>query len=215
MNIKKIATMAGMAMICSTASLAHEVKAKVSVEKKTTAQVAPIKAKPAKPAKTEPFTLTSTTIKANGTLTEAQVFDGFGCEGKNISPALAWTGAPKDTKSFAITMYDPDAPTGSGWWHWTVYNIPATTTSIPEGAGNPVGQGLPEGALPARTDYGAYEFGGACPPKGDKAHRYIFTVYALSVENLDVQSNVSPALVGFMLNANALAKASFSAKYGR
>lgn len=161
------------------------------------------------------LTLSSPTIKPGSTLTAAQVFNGFGCEGKNISPALAWSGAPKDTKSFAITLYDPDAPTGSGWWHWVVYNIPAAAAGLPEGAGAADGKGLPAGAVQGRTDFGAAGFGGACPPKGDRAHRYVFTVYALKVDKLDVPADATAALVGFMIHANMLGKASFEARFGR
>ena len=161
------------------------------------------------------FTLTSPTIKPGSTLTEAQVFKGFGCDGKNISPALKWSGAPGGTKSYAVTVYDPDAPTGSGWWHWVVYNIPATTTELPEGAGAVDGKNLPAGAVQGRTDFGSAAFGGACPPPGDKPHRYIFTVHALKTEKIDAPADASAALIGFMVNANRLAKASFEAKYGR
>src|SRR5437762_14224042 len=125
------------------------------------------------------FTLTSPTVKPNSMLTEAQVFNGFGCSGKNVSPALKWSGAPKDTKSFAVTVYDPDAPTGSGWWHWTVYNIPPTAMALPAGAS--AARGLPAGTVEGVTDFGKPGYGGACPPKGDKPHRYFFTVYALNV----------------------------------
>jgi hypothetical protein len=161
------------------------------------------------------FVLSSPTIKPGSMLTEAQVFKGFGCEGKNISPALKWSGAPSGAKSFAVTVYDPDAPTGSGWWHWGVFNLPAGTSELPEGAGAADGQGLPAGAVQGRTDFGAPGFGGACPPAGDKPHRYIFTVYALKVEKIDVPADASPALVGFMLHANRLGQASFQARYGR
>ncbi len=161
------------------------------------------------------FTLSSPTIKPNATLTDAQVFNGFGCTGKNISPALKWSGAPKDTKSYAITVYDPDAPTGSGWWHWVLINLPATTTELPEGAGAADSKVLPAGAMQGRTDFGAPGFGGACPPKGDQPHRYIFTVYALKTDKLEVPSDASPALIGFMINANKLRAATFTAKFGR
>jgi hypothetical protein len=162
------------------------------------------------------FTLGSPTIKPGSMLTDAQVFKGFGCEGKNISPALKWSGAPSETKSYAVTVYDPDAPTGSGWWHWVVYNIPAAATELTEGAGATDGKGaLPAGAVQGRTDFGSAGFGGACPPAGDKPHRYIFTVYALKTDKIDVPADASAALVGFMINANKLAKASFEAKYGR
>ena len=161
------------------------------------------------------FTLSSPTIKPGSMLTDAQVFKGFGCEGKNISPALKWSGAPKDTKSFALTVYDPDAPTGSGWWHWVVYNIPASATELPEGAGAADGKAMPAGAVQGRTDFGTAGFGGACPPPGDKPHRYIFTVHALKTEKIDAPADASAALVGFMINANRIGKASFEAKYGR
>ena len=161
------------------------------------------------------FTLSSPTVKPGSMLTDAQVFKGFGCEGKNISPALKWSGAPAGTKSYAVTVYDPDAPTGSGWWHWVVYNLPASATELPEGAGGADGKGLPAGAVQGRTDFGAAGFGGACPPAGDKPHRYIFTVHALKTDKIEVPADASAALVGFMLNANRLAKASFEARYGR
>jgi Raf kinase inhibitor-like YbhB/YbcL family protein len=161
------------------------------------------------------FTLTSPTIKSGASLTDEQVFSGFGCSGKNQSPALKWTPGPKGTKSYAITVYDPDAPTGSGWWHWVVYNIPANVTELSAGAGDSTGKLLPPGTVQGRTDYGTHAFGGACPPKGDKPHRYIFTVYALKIEKIDVPYESSAALIGFMINANSLGKARFTAKYGR
>ncbi|MCY1427232.1 hypothetical protein D9M71_430690 [compost metagenome] len=161
------------------------------------------------------FTLSSPTIKPNSQLTEAQVFNGFGCSGKNVSPALKWSGAPVDTKSYALTVYDPDAPTGSGWWHWVLYNIPANASELPEGIGTADGNRLPAGAVQGRTDFGAPGFGGACPPQGDKPHRYIFTLYALKTDKLEVPLDATAALVGFMINANQLGKASFTATYGR
>ena len=166
-------------------------------------------------ASADGFKLSSPTIKPNATLTLDQVFNGFGCTGKNISPALMWHGIPKGTKSFALTVYDPDAPTGSGWWHWVVYNIPADVHELPEGAGNASGAKLPAGVKQGRTDYGTHAFGGACPPQGDKPHRYIFTLVALKVEKLDVPDDASAALIGYMINANQIGKAGFTAKYGR
>ncbi|HEY1724446.1 MAG TPA: YbhB/YbcL family Raf kinase inhibitor-like protein [Steroidobacteraceae bacterium] len=158
--------------------------------------------------------LQSATVAANSTLSNDQVYSGFGCSGRNISPALKWTGAPSGTKSFAITLYDPDAPTGSGWWHWVVYNIPATVTELAEGAGSPGGK-LPPGAIQGHTDFGTSGFGGACPPAGDKAHRYIFTIYALKTEKISAPDDASAAMIGYMIHANALAKASLTARYGR
>lgn len=142
------------------------------------------------------------------------VFNGFGCSGENISPALEWANPPKGTKSFALTVYDPDAPTGSGWWHWTVVNIPATVTKLEEGASN--NKKLPAGAVEGRTDYGKPGWGGACPPPGDKPHRYIFTLHALKVDKLEgVDGESSGALTGFNINANTIGKATFTVKYGR
>ena len=161
------------------------------------------------------FTLASPTVKPGSTLTDAQVFNGFGCSGRNVSPALQWSGAPKGTKSYAVTVYDPDAPTGSGWWHWVVYNIPASATGLPEGAGSADGKGLPVGSAQGRTDFGAPGFGGACPPPGDKPHRYVFTVHALKTEKIDVPPDAAAALVGFMINADRIGEAKFTAKYGR
>ncbi len=166
-------------------------------------------------AATAGFALDLPTIKPNSTLSEAQVYDGFGCTGRNRSPPMSWSGAPPGTRSFAVTLYDPDAPTGSGWWHWVVYDIPASVTSLPEGAGDADGRHLPAGAVQGRTDFGAPGFGGACPPHGDRPHRYIFTVYALKVEKIDVPADATAAMVGFTLNANQLAHSSITALYRR
>lgn len=160
------------------------------------------------------FTLTSPDLQAGQTLPAAQVFNGFGCSGENRSPALRWSGAPEGTQSFAITAYDPDAPTGSGWWHWTLVNIPASVTNLQENASVEVSL-LPEGALQARTDFGAPGYGGPCPPVGDKPHRYIFTVHALKVPTLDLTAEASGAMVGYFLGQNALATASVTYMYGR
>ncbi len=161
------------------------------------------------------FTLSSPDIKPNAMMDKKFEFNGFGCSGQNKSPALRWSGAPKDTKSFALTMYDPDAPTGSGWWHWSVIDIPATVTELKPDAGAVGGASLPPGAKPVRTDFGAAGWGGACPPEGDKPHRYIFTIYALKTDKLDIPADATAALAGFMINANQIGKASFTAKYGR
>jgi Raf kinase inhibitor-like YbhB/YbcL family protein len=161
------------------------------------------------------FSIASDAFKEGSTLSSTQVFNGFGCEGENISPDLEWQNAPAGTKSFAINLYDPDAPTGSGWWHWIAYNIPVTTTALAAGAGEVDGNGLPEGAVHGRSDYGTYGFGGACPPIGDDPHRYTLTVHALSVEQLDLPEDASAALIGYMVNANTIEKASVTAFYGR
>ncbi len=161
------------------------------------------------------FTLESVEIKPGGKIAETQVYKGFGCEGGNVSPSLLWKNAPAGTKSFAITVYDPDAPTGSGWWHWVMFDIPADVTSLYLGVGNPASGQTPRGAIQSRTDFGKPGYGGPCPPKGEKPHRYIFTVYALKVDKIDADESSSGALVGFMLNANKLGKASLTATYGR
>jgi len=161
------------------------------------------------------FTVSSAEIKPNARIAEAQVFKGFGCNGGNVSPSLSWKNAPAGTKSFAVTVYDPDAPTGSGWWHWVMFNIPADVDSLRAGAGNADRSQAPKGAVQSRTDFGTPGYGGPCPPQGDKPHRYIFTVYALKVDKIDADENASGALVGFMLNANKLGKASLTATYGR
>ncbi len=159
------------------------------------------------------FTLSSSNM--DGQITNEQVFNGFGCTGENISPALSWKNAPEGTKSFALTVYDPDAPTGSGWWHWQVINIPAAVNKLVKNAGNPEKNLMPKGAVQIVTDYGVEGFGGACPPKGDAPHRYIFTVYALKTEKLDLGSDTPSAIVGYNLNANAIAKASIMSYFGR
>jgi len=161
------------------------------------------------------FQLTSPEIKAGSMIPKSFEFNGFGCSGENKSPALKWSGAPKGTKSFAVTVYDPDAPSGSGWWHWMVINIPADVTELKPDAGAVGGANLPKGAIHARIDYGVAGWGGVCPPQGDKPHRYIFTVHALKVDKLDVPADATAALTGFMINGNSLGKASFTARYGR
>jgi Raf kinase inhibitor-like YbhB/YbcL family protein len=161
------------------------------------------------------FTLASPDIPANSSIVKKFEFNGFGCTGDNLSPALQWNGAPPGTKSFAVTVYDPDAPTGSGWWHWMVINIPATVSELPAGAGTVNSKTLPTGAAQARIDYGYAGWGGVCPPQGDKPHRYIFTVVALKTKKIDLPADATAALTGYMINANALGKASFTAHYGR
>lgn len=153
------------------------------------------------------LTINSTDIAEGQQLDSSQVFQGFGCEGGNTSPALSWSGAPEGTKSFAITAYDPDAPTGSGWWHWFAFNIPADTSELASGAT------LPEGSIELTNDYGTVGFGGACPPPGE-VHRYQFTVHALPTM-LEIDASVSNALAGFMVRANSIASTSITAVYNR
>jgi Raf kinase inhibitor-like YbhB/YbcL family protein len=163
----------------------------------------------AAPAASGGFALTSKDMQADQPMSMDQVFNSFGCTGKNVSPELSWTAGPEGTKSYALTMYDPDAPTGSGWWHWTVFNIPAKVLKLEKGAGNKHKYG--EG----RTDFGKPGYGGPCPPPGSGNHHYVFTVYALKVDKLPLDANASGAMVGYNLNANALAKASLTAVFGR
>jgi len=141
--------------------------------------------------------------------------NAFGCNGQNISLPLTWKGVPKEAKSLTVTMYDPDAPTGSGFWHWEVANLPVSTTELPEGAGEEGNAKLPKGAVQARNDAGTAAYFGPCPPKGDKRHRYIFTIFAVKSDRLDINENSSGAVVGFNLHFNTLEKASVTYLYGR
>ncbi len=158
------------------------------------------------------FSLSSPDIKPGSKIGTPFVFNSFGCTGGNLSPALTWSGAPAGTKSFVLTVYDPDAPTGSGFWHWVVYNIPASVTALPQGAGTPGKE--PAGAVQANSDYGAPGYGGPCPPKGS-THRYIFTLYALNTDKLGVPPNPTDAVIGFATHFATIGKASFTAKYGQ
>jgi Raf kinase inhibitor-like YbhB/YbcL family protein len=161
------------------------------------------------------FLLSSSDIEADSVISNTHVFNQWGCIGANISPALSWTGAPAETRGYAVTCFDPDAPSGSGWWHWMVYDIPAATGALQTGAGNEDSSSLPPGAKQGMTDYGVKRWGGPCPPPGDEPHRYVFTVFALGVPTLDVPENATSAALGFEIRAHALAEASFTAFYGR
>lgn len=159
--------------------------------------------------------LRSPDIEPDSIIEPRHVYNGGGCSGDNQSPALEWSGAPAGTRSLAITCYDPDAPSGSGWWHWLVYDIPPGATSLPAGAGTLDGRRLPPGAKQGRNDYSEKSYGGPCPPPGDKPHRYIFTVFALGVTHLEVPEDASGAAIGFEIHFSKLDSASFTAKYGR
>ncbi len=159
------------------------------------------------------FTLQSNSL--GGQATNVEEFNGFGCTGKNQSPQLSWAHAPEGTKSFAITMYDPDAPTGSGWWHWLVFDLPASCNSLAQGAGNLEASTMPAGAIQSITDYGVAGYGGPCPPAGHGLHQYIITVYALKTEQLGLNKNSNAAVVGYYLSSNTLAKSSIVAYYKR
>lgn len=159
------------------------------------------------------FTLKSSEISGQATL--QQVFSGFGCTGENISPQISWENAPEGTKSFAITMYDPDAPTGSGWWHWLVFDIPSNIKELKSGAGSTKSNLLPKGVIQSLTDYGTTGYGGPCPPEEHGFHTYIITVYALNTAKLGLDKTANPALVGYMINSNTIQKASIVAYYKR
>lgn len=167
------------------------------------------------PALAAGFTVTTPDFHNGGTIPMAQVFNAFGCTGSDHSPTISWSGAPAATQSYAVTMYDPDAPTGSGWWHWTVFNIPASVHSLPADAGAANSPLLPPGAGEGRTDFGFSNYGGPCPPVGDKPHHYIITVYAVKVAHLPLDASSSGALVGFTLHFNTLATARITGRYGR
>lgn len=161
------------------------------------------------------LSLSSQDIAQGEFMSKAQEFNGFGCSGGDLSPHLKWTGAPEGTKSFAITAYDPDAPTGSGWWHWQVVNIPSTVMELASGAGSTKADGVPDGIFQVKNDYGSRGFGGACPPEGHGVHHYRFTVHALSVEKLELPEDASGALAGYMINANTIESSTIEALYQR
>jgi Raf kinase inhibitor-like YbhB/YbcL family protein len=161
------------------------------------------------------ISVTSPDIKPNAKIADEQVANGFGCSGKNVSPAISWSGAPKGTKSFAVSIYDPDAPTGSGFWHWVVFNIPPNTTSLPKNAGDPKANLLPAGAVQSGNDAGSKAYFGPCPPTGDKPHHYHISVFAVDVDKLDADDTATPAVVGFNLHFHTLAKGELVGVYGR
>lgn len=161
------------------------------------------------------FTVTSTDVRDGQALATPQLSGIFGAGGQDVSPQLAWSGFPEATKSFVVTVYDPDAPTGSGFWHWAVVNLPLSTTSLPSGAGGQDGKKLPAGAFQLRNDGGLAGYIGAAPPPGHGAHRYFIVVHAVDVPSLDVPKDASPALLGFNLFTHTLARATLVGTYGR
>ncbi|MBN7134854.1 phosphatidylethanolamine-binding protein [Lysobacter enzymogenes] len=155
------------------------------------------------------FRLRSADLPHDRPIAARHVYAGFGCDGGNLSPALEWTDPPAGTRSFAVTVYDPDAPSGSGWWHWVVLDLPADVRALPRG-----GAPLPAGAVQTRTDFGAPGYGGPCPPPG-RPHRYRFEVWALKTASLGLGADASGAMAGFAIRANALGHATLEASYGR
>jgi hypothetical protein len=155
------------------------------------------------------FTVTSTDVTDGRQMSQAQVFNDWGFSGQNLSPQLSWSGFPEGTQSFAVTCYDPDAPTGSGFWHWVLFDVPASVTELATGAGTADSTA----GTHARNDYGVKAFGGAAPPPGTP-HRYAFAVHALDTDKLGVDSDTSPAVVGFNVTAHTLARALIVPEYG-
>jgi Raf kinase inhibitor-like YbhB/YbcL family protein len=167
----------------------------------------------AAPALAAEFMLNSTEVKSGSPMSIAQAFTD--CKGQNISPALSWSGEPAGTQSFALTMYDPDARAGSGWWHWMVFNIPAGVHALAAGAGSDGSKDLPAGAGQGRNDFGLSQYSGPCPPVGDHAHHYEITVYAVRVARLPLDNTASGTAVSSELRANTLATAKIVGRYER
>jgi len=160
------------------------------------------------------LSLSSPDIAPGATIADEQAFNSSGCDGKNISPALAWSEAPKGTKSLALTVFDLDAPTGHGFWHWVVFDIPPEATSLAKGAGDPNSAAAPKGAVQRRTGFGTPGYSGPCPPQGAAPHHYQFTIYALDVEKIDASANAEPASIASRLRSHALAKATLIGVWG-
>jgi Raf kinase inhibitor-like YbhB/YbcL family protein len=153
------------------------------------------------------FTLTSQSFEDGQVWGNEQVSGIMGAGGSDVSPQLSWSGFPEETRSFAVTVYDPDAPTGSGFWHWAVANLPATVTDLPAGVGDGSAEGFPGGAITLANDAGLKRFVGAAPPAGHGPHRYYVAVHAVKVEKLDLPEGSTPAYLGFNLFSNAIARA--------
>jgi Raf kinase inhibitor-like YbhB/YbcL family protein len=160
--------------------------------------------------------LRSASLEPGAQVPETHVYDGFGCSGDNLSPALEWSRVPEGTESLALTVYDPDAPTGSGWWHWLVYDIPAAERELPLWAGASSRLNLlPAGTKQGRNDYGEHAYGGPCPPPGDEPHRYVFRIFALDVKSLPISEDVPAAQIGYQVRAHALDSGKFVFYYSR
>lgn len=157
------------------------------------------------------LTLTSPEIINGKTFNNEQLFNQWGCTGDNVSPELKWSDVPSGTKSFAITLYDPDAPTGSGWWHWLVINIDSSARGLSSDAGNLKMPKLPKGARMITNDFGFAGYGGACPPEGAKPHQYQLTVYALDTDKITIPEHASGALAGYYILQHVIGKAVLTA----
>lgn len=166
-------------------------------------------------ARADEFTLQSASFGSNTSLGTKHVYDKNECNGGNVSPELHWSGAPEGTKSFAVTMFDPDARGGAGWWHWLVFDIDAKTTSLPAGGGDPIGSLAPPGSISAKNSFGDVGYSGPCPPHGDKAHRYVFTVYAIGKDKLGLRSDAGIEAVKAALEADTIISTSLQAQYSR
>ena len=167
------------------------------------------------PAFAGSLTLSSNDVEHGQFMDKKQEFNGFGCSGEDLSPHLKWSNAPKGTKSFAVTAYDPDAPTGSGWWHWQIINIPSTVTELSSNSGSVKENLSPSGSVQIQNDYGSRGFGGACPPEGHGVHHYRFTLHAISVEKLELPKDASGALAGYMINAHTIESTTIESLYKR
>jgi Raf kinase inhibitor-like YbhB/YbcL family protein len=159
------------------------------------------------------FTLTSDDVSAGGVLAEEHVYDGFGLAGGNLSPHLRWHGFPPETRGFTVTCFDPDAPTASGFWHWVLFDVPASVTELARGTGAPGSSALPGPAVHARNDLGVRGYCGAAPPKGDDPHRYVFVVHAVDCATLGPDAEASPAVIGYNTTQHAVGRALLTAVF--
>nr|WP_221195293.1 YbhB/YbcL family Raf kinase inhibitor-like protein [Hoyosella altamirensis] len=161
------------------------------------------------------FELKSSDVRDGERLANPQVSGVFGAGGSDISPQLSWSGFPPETKSFTVSVLDPDAPTGSGFWHWAVANIPASVTELPAGAGQEDNSALPDGAVQLQNDAGFRGYVGAAPPAGHGTHHYYIAVHAVATERIDLPDNATPGFLGFNLFSQAIARAVIVGTYSQ